>query len=233
MSRRFLQTLFVALAAWLSSAGAAGAQVLSLTLEGGRVTLNAEGVSVAQILKRWADVGRVTVVNGDKLGDAPVTLQLVDIPEQTALATILRSAGGYMLGRRQGAPAGQSIIDRILILPTSSSSVALAQASVPAPARLPDRPPDFGARDGEVFVDQQQNAAIQADFPAATNSLAASPQSGRPGSAGVASPFAPTPAAPRVERAANPTGLPPGSARPGPAEQPKVPPTISEAGGAQ
>ena len=75
-------------------AGTAEAGDLNLTIANGRVTLIAHDVTVRQILDEWARVGQTKIVNGDKLLGAPLTIELRDVPEATALETVLRSAAG-------------------------------------------------------------------------------------------------------------------------------------------
>jgi hypothetical protein len=110
----------------------ADAQV-RLQIENGLVTLEAQNVSVRQILAEWARVGGARIVNGEKVAGGPVTLQLKAIPERQALDTILRGVSGYMLASRQAGAPGMSGFDRILILPTSAAPRA-ASAPAPAPA---------------------------------------------------------------------------------------------------
>jgi hypothetical protein len=107
----------------------ADAQHLQLQMQNGLVTLDAQNVSIRQILAEWARVGGARIINGDKVLGAPVTLQLSGVPERQALDTILRGVSGYMLAARQDAASGLSQFDRILIMPTSS-----APRSNPAPA---------------------------------------------------------------------------------------------------
>lgn len=96
------------------------AQQMKLEIHDGRVSLDAQNVSVRQILAEWARVGGSRVVNGDKVGGAPVTLQFNGIPERQALDILLRTVSGYMLAARQPGSVGASAFDRILILPTST-----------------------------------------------------------------------------------------------------------------
>jgi hypothetical protein len=113
----------------------AGAQALTLELENGLVTLNAKGVSVLQILERWATIGSVTLINGDAVAATPVTLQLSGVPERAALETLLRDVSGYILGRRQQGAGAVTEFDRIMILRTSvASRVPSTLALAPLPA---------------------------------------------------------------------------------------------------
>jgi hypothetical protein len=97
----------------------ANAQQMTLQLQDGRVTLDAQNVPVRQILAEWARVGGAKIVNGEKVLGAPLTLQLQGVPEREALEIILRGVSGYMLAARQ-VGSGVSAFDRIMILPTST-----------------------------------------------------------------------------------------------------------------
>jgi hypothetical protein len=118
----------------LAVAATAEAQTLSLKLEGGRVTLNAQNVSVTEILRQWAKVGGATVLNGDQIQSGPVSLEFVNVPERAALETVLRGVSGYILVGRQAAGAA-STIDRILIVPVSVPP--RSESSVTSPALRP------------------------------------------------------------------------------------------------
>jgi hypothetical protein len=98
----------------------ANAQQMKLEIRDGRVSLDAQNVPVRQILAEWARVGAATIVNGEKVVGAPVTLQISGASERQALDIILRGVAGYMLAPRQTGSAGASAFDRILILPTSA-----------------------------------------------------------------------------------------------------------------
>ncbi len=97
------------------------AQQLSLEIRDGRVTLDAANVTVRQILAEWALVGDTTIVNGERVAGAPVTLTLVDMPEKQALEIVLRNVAGYMAAARADLSAGVSHFDRIMVLPTSTA----------------------------------------------------------------------------------------------------------------
>ena len=105
------------LAAALVIPATASAQV-TLTMEGGLVTLVAKDVPLSMVMAEWAKVGRTHILNGDKIL-TPVTLQLERVPERKALDILLRGAAGDMLAERATPLAGASTFDRIMILPTS------------------------------------------------------------------------------------------------------------------
>jgi hypothetical protein len=112
----------------------ADAQQLSLRIDHGVVDLDAENVSVRQILREWARIGGVTIVNADKTSETPVTLRLADLAEKAALEVLLRGVGGYVLAPRVDG-GGPSAFSRILILPTSAAPTVVAgPASGPAAA---------------------------------------------------------------------------------------------------
>jgi hypothetical protein len=115
----------------------AAAQSLSLDIKDGLVTLDARDVSLRQILQRWAEIGGVILINGDKVAPTPVTLQLSNVTERAALDTLLRPVSGYILGGRAGG-AGVGI-DRIMILPTSSVLAGAVPRVAAAPLGRPAR----------------------------------------------------------------------------------------------
>jgi len=114
------------IAAWPASAE------VQLTMTAGRVSLSAKNATVSQILAEWAKVGQTKIINAERVGGGPMTLELTDVPEVEAIEILLRSAGGYVLAPRRAAAANASRYDRILILPPS--------VNVPAPSRVVSAP---------------------------------------------------------------------------------------------
>lgn len=104
----------------LGVAATSSAQAVSLQFDNGRVTLNAQNAPIRTILVEWARLGGTRIVNGDRIGGAPVTLELTDMPERQALDILLRSAAGYVVTARQ-APGGPSTLGGVIILATSSA----------------------------------------------------------------------------------------------------------------
>jgi hypothetical protein len=128
--QKFLRCIAIAALA-AGAAAPATAGELKLTMANGRVTLIADEVPVRQILAEWARVGQTKIVNADKVVGPPLTLQLVDCPEDKALEIVLRSAAGYMAAPRPAGQPGAAVYDRILILATSRPPTV---SSAPPPA---------------------------------------------------------------------------------------------------
>lgn len=214
----------------------AAAQQIVLSMRDGLVTMDARNATVRQILSEWAKVGRVAVVNGEKVTGPPVTLQLAGLPEQQALDIILRGVAGYMVVARAGvAPLEASLarFDRVLILPTSAAPAAPAAgtragqaprpgAPAPAPAAAPtpdddDDPDDVAADDPQparpVFQPGPGPRLLRAPVNSGGNFPPMElPQGGVPPVVGYQPPTTMQPGAPaRQGGPANPFGVNPGS----------------------
>ena len=74
----------------ISAVPADAQQPVSVQFRAGRVTLVARNAPIRTILAEWARLGGATVVNGERVAGAPVTLELTDVPERQALDVILR-----------------------------------------------------------------------------------------------------------------------------------------------
>jgi hypothetical protein len=131
-STRIVTALALGVAAWLASSSIASADV-QLTIQDGRVSLVANDATLGEILTAWSAVGHTTIVNAERVPGEPMTLQLIDVPEEQALETLLRSLSGYIAAPRATAVANLSRFDRILVMPTIASPVV---AAARAPARF-------------------------------------------------------------------------------------------------
>jgi len=129
----------VVLLSAVCAAPASAQQSIKLEFKDGRVSLNAQNAPLRAILSEWARLGGSTIVNGDRVAGAPVTLELVAVPERQALDTLLRSVAAYMLAPRRAGSVGASTFDRILILPTSTAP-RNPQPVAAAPPGGPPRP---------------------------------------------------------------------------------------------
>ncbi len=121
---------------------------LKLEFKDGFVSLDAKNVTARQILAEWARLGGTKIVNGERIAGAPLTLQLVHVPERQALEIVLRSVSGYMAAPRPVANAGgASMFDRILVMPTSSVPASAPRTPAPANTGFPQgSPPPFPGR---------------------------------------------------------------------------------------
>lgn len=178
--RRF--TILPLLFSMALMAAPASAQQLSLTIHDGLVNLDAQGASIRQILDAWSRVGGTKIVNGERVSGGPVTLKLVNTPERQALEVVLRSAAGYMAVPRaaNGVP-GESLFDRIMVLPTSTAPQSAAKG--PAPS-TPSNPFLRGSRP----ADDEEPAVAEAEPEPAQPPVFTFPNQGQPENA-QANPF--------------------------------------------
>jgi hypothetical protein len=81
MRRRLIAGLFVGA---VLVAGPAVADV-RISVANGLVSVSATDATVRQILTEWARVGQTRIVNVERVGGAPITIELVNVPEAQAL----------------------------------------------------------------------------------------------------------------------------------------------------
>ena len=127
-----------ALTLLLTGAPTMAADDLHVSFRDGRVTVIATDVPVGAVLKEWSRVGETEFIDADRLTGQPVRLQLVDVPEATALRVLLRQAAGYVAAPRGDRTAEGSRFDRVLVMatsrqPVSSSYTPSLGASAPGP----------------------------------------------------------------------------------------------------
>jgi hypothetical protein len=139
ISNMQFQTALACAAMLLGVAATSSAQAVSLQFNNGRVSLNAQNAPVRTILVEWARLGGTRIVNGDRLGGGPVTLELTDVPERAALDVLLRSAAGYVVTARQ-EPGGPSTLGGVIILATTSAPRTQAPVTFGATTVQQQRP---------------------------------------------------------------------------------------------
>ena len=157
-----------------------GQQSVNLQFSNGLVSLHAQNAPVRAILAEWGRLGGSTIVNGDRVAGAPVTLELTNVPESQALDIVLRNVAGYMLGPRRAGTAGASAYDRIMILPTSvapRNPPPAAAAAAPGPRPVlprpvlvrPQQPREQmdGVPDDVAAADEAANQTMPPQFPGA------------------------------------------------------------------
>jgi hypothetical protein len=137
-----LRLLAVFTALMLCGALPARAQAIKLRFHDGLVTLSTQNAPLRAILGEWARQGGTTIVNGERVASAPMSLELNAVPERQALDVLLRGVSGYMLAPRPLGTSGASVFDRIMILPTSSapSGPTPVGRGFPAPGIRPPMP---------------------------------------------------------------------------------------------
>ena len=141
-----MKRLVFALLVMTCSASTAGAAGLTLSMQDGLVSLDAQDVTVRQILTEWERVGKTRIVNAERITGGPITLKLDAVPEKQALDIILRSIPGYMALPRVTRIADASLYERVLIMATTTQ-VAPLRAQQPPPAAFPGQQ---GAQGGSV-----------------------------------------------------------------------------------
>jgi hypothetical protein len=169
-----------------------------ITIADGRVTLSAKNATIREILTEWARVGQTRIVNVERVTGAPLTLELVNVPEAQALDTVLRSVSGYLAAPRAARVEDASTYDRIFLLPTSTGTPAR-----PAPTAVSTAPvfmpPPF-QQDDDQPVDVRTPRGMPIVTPA-----------GQPARSGSVVPFAQPPTVPQampVEMQAPPAATP-------------------------
>lgn len=183
--RSRIGSLVLGAAALLLATPAGGsAQTLSLRVEDGVLSVTAVNVTLRDVLEHWAQVTGGTVVNGEHLPAAPVSLTLDSVTEREAFATLLRDVSGYILTMRP-EPQGRtgSSVARILVAPFAKS----AAANLPQPPRSVDPQIDRNPVADEPPAVEVPNARADAAGPAAAAGAAAVSSPGR--SAVTNSPF--------------------------------------------
>jgi hypothetical protein len=130
----FVSLALTLLMGWASPASAAS---LKLTFHEGRVSLDAQDVTLREILTEWARVGRTRIVNLERINSVPMTLKFDAVAEDEALDIILRTLPGYMAAPRAVAMADASTYDRLLIMATTTAVAALAPRGQGATAQDP------------------------------------------------------------------------------------------------
>ncbi len=122
--------LAFAAAAILAAATPARAELV-ITMHDGLVTVNAKDVTLRQIMAEWAKVGQTKIVNAEGIAGGPITISLVDVPEEKALATLLRSVSGYLAAPRPTVVKNAARYDRILVVPTAATPARPTTAAPP------------------------------------------------------------------------------------------------------
>ena len=154
MNSKTLRTLAFG-AAFLAAATTASADV-QLTMQNGRVSIHAKDATVRQILQEWARVGHTKIVNVERIPGGPITLELNNVPEATALEVLLRAMSGYIAAPRAVDAANLSRYDRIIVMPTLASARPPAASTPPPVFQQPQ--PQFTPPPVDDDVDDEEPA---------------------------------------------------------------------------
>ncbi len=137
---------------------------VQVSMHDGLVSVVARDATVRQILTEWARVGQTRVVNVEKIPGGPITLELVNVPEDQALDILLRSVSGYMAAPRTMKAANLSRFDRVVVMPTSAAPRAPVAAAPQQAPMFPQAPSQFGQAPfaqppnfGQIADDDQDN----------------------------------------------------------------------------
>jgi hypothetical protein len=247
--KKALFGLFV-LSLILCGASPSRAAGLKLTIHDGKVSLDAEEVTIRQILAEWARVGKTRIVNLERVTSGPITMRFENVSEQQALDIILRTVPGYMAAPRPTFAADASVYDRILIMATTTAVAARPQAPVfqgpspnvtqlrPTPAvplspgMLPE--PSDDANDPAIAAAAAAGLiTVAAPSPGATAFGPAGPQPQVRAPAGP--PVLPQTPTPTSTTPSNPWNAPIGASRPGlapPSPPPSTTPPLNRPVGA-
>ena len=226
------------------SAAPGWAAGLTLTFGDGTVSIDAQDVTIRQILTEWSRLGKTRIVNLERVASGPITLKLDNVPENVALDTILRAVPGYMAAPRSAYLANASVYDRILIMATTTAVAARPGAPStfqPPNAFPPGQSPNITQLRGpgsltpgmlpETADAQEDDPAIAAaaaagliTVPAPNGGATFTGMPGMPGMRPLVDPNAPPPPA-AAPTPTNPWNVPVGASRPGLAPPPPPPAT--------
>jgi hypothetical protein len=159
--------ILAAVGACLLAAPPAFADV-QISMQDGHVSIVAKDATLRQIMTEWARVGQTKVVNVDRIPGGPMTIQLTNVPEEQALAILMRPLSGYVAAPRANGAANQSRFDRILVMPTVAAArqatATTASSATPAPVFQTPTPAQF-PQPGQVVEEDDDDRAAPPGAP--------------------------------------------------------------------
>jgi len=170
----------------LQATQAQGPRKLDISFDKGLVTIEAQNVTVREILLEWGRKGGSRIVNAEKLaGPALPFVEFKAEPEVVVLRSLLRDVPGYGAAPRLTDVAGASTIEAVFILATRSVPVSGA-VSAGAPMQsnsqvqqlVPQGPPQpqaaprpiEGSVDSEILPVLPMQEALPPTTPGAATS---------------------------------------------------------------
>lgn len=132
------RVLACGLLVWLGLAVVSTAEAgeVMFSIRDGRVTLVARDAPISDILAIWEKEGRTKIVAREKVTGTVAALDLVNEPEASALAIVLRNVTGYLAVKNPSA-AGDASTYRCIVINPAPAPVMTAQS---APPSAPSRP---------------------------------------------------------------------------------------------
>lgn len=112
---------------------------LDLKFSDGKVSLVAQGVTVREVMAEWARQCGCVVQGAERLagGAFRLPVEFTDQPENVVLESLLRGAGGYLLGPRPAGSHGGSVYGSVTIFPlTRGTTTPTYSSSAPIAAPL-------------------------------------------------------------------------------------------------
>jgi hypothetical protein len=143
----------------------ADAGQLRMEFRNGIVSISAADVPLSQVLSEWARLGQTRIVNLEKLGGAPVTVELTNVPEKQALEVLLRNVPGYLAAARAVPSAEGSQFDRIVVMPGTIPPAQPAMGAAVPPPQPPPVPQAPVPPMGGIVEDQDQPVQDVAEQP--------------------------------------------------------------------
>lgn len=170
-----------------AQAPAPPARHLELKFNSGKVTLIAQGVSVRDIMAEWARQCGCLVEGTDRLpAGSTMPIEFDDQPEAVVLDSLLRGAGGYLLGPKAPDSRGASMYGSIAVFPVTKGIDAPSYSSSTSPVAAPLV--SAGSPDDEI---PPVTPVATPQTPAQTPPSTPAPTTGKPG--GTAVPITPVP----------------------------------------
>lgn len=216
---------------------------LQLSIQDGRVSIDAQEVTVRQILSEWARVGNTRIVNAERVSGGPITIKFEGVPEKQALEIVLRNVPGYMASPRATLIANASVYETIMIMPTTTAVATVRAPGAPFGGpqgrpvfnvtqlqQAPPRPAFSPEPEEDPAADQMDDPAIAAAAAAGLVTVPAPlPGGGTAPSGPIAAPgLQPPAAAGSKPSTSNPWNAPVGTAQPSLAPPPAPAPAQPE-----
>lgn len=111
---------------------------LELKFNNGKVTLIAQGVSVREIMAEWARDCGCLVQGTDRLPPgSTLPVEFDDQPEAVVLESLLRGAGGYLLGPKAPDSHGASMYGSVTVFPVVKGIDAPSYSTSSSPVAAP------------------------------------------------------------------------------------------------